>query len=327
MYGDWDKSMKSLVAGCPLAFAELALRHVDIETKGINVVSLLETEFQGYDVDADGLLLVETLEEEEILVHIEFQSTRDTNMPDQQLEYCFRAREKHGKKPIVSCVIYLRNVGNVPEPPHCWKFGEKKLMVFDYVVFDLSKMDSESIVALHEPAMLPLTILTKGGANRTIIEGVFNELREKGLRNLLPVTNLLASLVLKDNETELRWLERMYPKMIDKLLKDTPAYHWMTDAARKEGIGIGIEKGREEEREQSRESLRRIITDIMGERFPELVLRAQSQLIAVRRPELLDKLVKQISFAQSPDQIKHYLTDAFEESLRLTEEAQADSHK
>jgi predicted transposase YdaD len=262
--GDWDKSLKSLVAGDPKAFVEWILRKLNVKAQEFEVVALLDTEFQGYNLDSDALLLIRLEDGEEILVHIEFQSTADEEMADRLLEYCFRARKKHGPKPIISLVIWLRNGGNLPEPPLVWALKNGlRMMAFDYLSIKLYEEEAEQLIALNQPALLPLTLLTKGGASRTIVTGIFNELQENGLQRLLPVTNLLAGLVFSENKANLEWLEREYQKMMD-ILKDSPAYHWMTDDARNEGL----EQGREE----AREDAMRIANEAILSRFRMAVL-------------------------------------------------------
>ena len=312
--GDWDKSLKSLVADCPRAFAELVLRELKLEMPGIKDIVQLDTHSQGYDLDADALLLITLEDGEEILLHIEFQSVTDQDMPERLLEYCFRARKKYGKKPIISCVIYLRDGGKVQEPPHCWELKSgRKFMAFDYLCIKLYEEEAEKLLELNQLAIWPLTLLTKGGANRTIVAGIFNELQTHGLRNLLPVTNLLASLAFQNDKSNLEWLERKYREMtID--FKDLPAYHWMTDDARDEGLAQGREEGREEGLEAG---LRLAIVGIIEQSFPALSKFAQKQLTLIHHTTPLAKLVTQIHAAQNPDEVKRYLTDAVEESLNF----------
>lgn len=111
--GDYDRSMKLLVAADPRAITALILHYagIDIPPESIVSIKLLSTEFEGEDLDADGLLLITTIDGEQILLHIEFQSNNDTTMPDRQMAYCLRARKKHGYLPVISCVIYLRKDG------------------------------------------------------------------------------------------------------------------------------------------------------------------------------------------------------------------------
>jgi predicted transposase YdaD len=319
--GDWDKSLKTLVASDPQAFAEWILGEMEMETGGVKVIAQLNTEFQGYSLDADALLLVTLADEEEALIHIEFQSTADENMPDRLLDYCRRAREKYGSRPIISSVIYLRDVGKVPQPPYCWSLKSgRKLMAFDYLSIKLHEAAASKLIDLHQPAILPLTLLTKGGASRTIVTEVFNELLENGLNNLLPAAHLLANLAFHDNRANLDWLEREYRRMTVNF-KDLPAYHWMTDDARNEGIeqGIerGIEQGRKQEREEELARLRQAISAIIAKGFPSISKLAQKQLALIQHPAPLIKLLTNIYGVQSVDEVKRYLNEALEESLEI----------
>lgn len=235
-------------------------------------------------------------------------------MPDRQLEYCVRARKKHGNKPIVSCVIYLRDMGKVHEPPHCWELRNgRKLLAFDYLCLKLYEADAEKLLALRQPAMLPLTLLTKGGASCTIIAGIFDELVNNGLRNLLPVTNVLASLAFMGNPDNLAWLERKFREIMS-ILQDTPAYHWMTDEALHKGRAEGRELGREEGRVEASQEMLAVF--IEG-RFPQLSKLARKQLALIKHITLLQDLVGKVTQAQTPDEMKRALSDALEESLLL----------
>ncbi len=144
---------------------------------------------------------------------------------------------------------------------------------------------------------------------------------QNGLRHLFPVTNILAGLAFKNNQANLDWLEREYLKMADNILKESPAYHWMTDDARNEGLIQGRVEGREEgraaERAESIASLRQAIASVIEKGFPELSKRAQKQLALIQQPSLLTKLVIQLYDARNADEVKRYLSEALDESLEL----------
>jgi flagellar biosynthesis/type III secretory pathway protein FliH len=81
-------------------------------------------------------------------------------------------------------------------------------------------------------------------------------------------------LALGQNDQE--WLKKEYRKMTD-ILKDTPAYHRMTDDAREEGLAQGLAQGLEEGRERGREEgLRLALMSIIDARFPTVKRLAQN---------------------------------------------------
>jgi hypothetical protein len=306
--GPYDQTMKSLVAASPQEIAEFILHQTESQMgfrfqEEIKTVSLLNTQFEGYEVDADGLLQIITTDEEELLLHIEFQSSRDTTMSDRQLEYSFRARKKCGEKPVISCVIYLRPDGKLQEPPLCWQFRGHKFMAFDYICIKLWELTREELLALNQPALLPLTLLTKGGASRTIVDEVFQGLREHRLQDLLPVANMLAEQVLGKNDLE--WLQRRYAQMTD-ILQDTWTYQTMNKMAQE-----NVEKKLREEYQQRfeelqkkaeqarRQALEQAIIAMTSERFSKLVRPAKRLMKFTQNAEQLQLLLISLSVARN----------------------------
>lgn len=315
--GKYDRIMKLLVDGNPRAIVQFVLQRLQltrgliIKVDGIEVLGQLSTEFQGTEADADGLLLVTTEDGRQFLVHIEFQRKRDPLMGDRLLDYCLRARRKHSPKngpplPILSCVIFLIDDGQVPEPPLTWElFDGQKNLVFDYVCIKLWETPREELLALNQPGLLPLSLLTKGEVNRIIVKEMFDELLANKLNDLLPVGQTIATWVL--GATDLAWLKREYHKMLD-FFKDSPAYEWMTEDARKEGR----EEGREEIRTQLQRALdvfRQTVVGLVAERSPKLVRLAKKQVAAVENPEKLQKAVLLISSAKEDNEVARLLAD------------------
>jgi len=310
--GHYDHAMKLLVDANPEAIVQFVLgqwrlTQEDAVQKHVKVIAQLSTEFQGTEADADGLLLIEAAGGEEYLIHIEFQSKKDPFMPDRLLDYCLRARRKHGPLPIVSCVIYLRD-GQVQEPPEHWDWlNGHPYMLFEYVCIKLWEIPREEVLALKQPALLPLALLTKGEVNRIIVKDMFEELLANKRYDLLPAGQTIAAWILRG--TNLEWLKKEYRKMLD-IFKDSPAYEWMTEDAREEGLAQGLAQGREE-------GLHWAILSMIASRFPTVKRLAQNQLASVKYVAPLEKLVVNVSTAQTALEVNQYLLEALEESLEL----------
>ncbi len=303
--GDWDKSLKTLVVESPQAFAEWIMKET-----GLTVMGLLPTEFKVYDLVADGLLMLALQDGEEVVLLIEFQSTNDTEMGERLLDYSLRARKLHSKE-VIACVIFLRKDGEVPEPPLLWAYRNgKKYLVFEYTCIKLWELEAEELLALNQPALLPLTLLTKRGASRTIVEEIFANLLEHRLTNLLPVSNLLAGLVLEEADRE--WLHRRYQHMTD-ILKDSPAYRWMTDDAREAGLEEGIKRGRKAEREELLKELRVTVLTIVAGRYPKYLRLAKKLVRDATDVERLQSLIIRLSLSQETDTIEQFLWDLEQE--------------
>lgn len=302
--GVYDRTMKVLVDADPEAIAQFVLnqwrlkRGPGAEVENFKVLAQLNTEFQGSEADADGLLLVETVESKQFLMHIEFQSTRDRLMPDRLLDYCLRARRKHGPLPIISCVIYLRDNGFVEEPPWCWPVFEDHVnMVFDYVCLKLWDVPRADMMALRQPALWPLSLLTKGEVNRIIVKEMFAGLLANKLHHLLPIGQTIAGWLLPGNDLE--WLKKEYFKMLD-FFKDSPAYAWMTESAREEGREEARRELLEANRriQQALQEFRQIVVTLVARSFPDLAHLAEKQVYSVENQERLARLILQVSAIQ-----------------------------
>jgi hypothetical protein len=312
--------MKVIVDANPEAIVQFVLRQcrltrgVDIPLEGLRVVAQLSTEFQGSDAEADGLLLLEAADGRQIMVHIEFQSKRDKIMPDRLLDYCLRARRKYGPLPIISCVIYLRDDGQVEEPPWLWPVSKDYTnLAFDYVCIKLWETPREEVLALQQPVLLPLALLAKGEVNRIIVRDMLKELMVNKLYDLLPIGQTIAGWLLAG--TSLEWLKKEYFKMFD-LFKDSPVYEWMTESAREEAQHQVEEANQRtleanqrtlEANQRTIEKFRQTVLAIVAQRFPTLVRSAQKQVQLSQDTDRLQKLLIDLSLAQNVADAEHYL--------------------
>lgn len=326
--GQYDNITKRMIEADPRAIVELILQQakimgsVVIDVQMISDTQHLSTTFQGSDADADGLLLVTLADGRQFLVHIEFQVKPDQSMADRLLDYCLRARRKHRPEdgpplPILSCAIYLRKVGKVPEPPLVWElFDGQKNLVFDYLSIKLHDLPREEILALKQPGLLPLSLLTQGDINRIIVKEMFEELLANKLYDLLPIGQTVASWVL--GPANLEWIKKEYYKMLD-FFKDSPAYEWMTKDAREEGLEQGREEARrqiEEARQRELRTLnasRQTVVTLVAERFPQLARLAKKQVERIENPETLQKVILFIFATQDAGELGVFLANLGED--------------
>ncbi|HZS77297.1 MAG TPA: hypothetical protein VFA41_11845 [Ktedonobacteraceae bacterium] len=151
MAKDWDSSLKLLVSNSPEDFATWVFEGAKFQEK-------LSTEFTGQKLEADALLDI-LLDGQEVLLQIEFQAEHDPIMGERLLEYSLRAKREH-KRPVYSCVIYLRNRSDVPDPPLQWNFLGRTYLEFHYLVIELRKLKPDDLRQSGKPGLLPLMILT-----------------------------------------------------------------------------------------------------------------------------------------------------------------------
>ncbi len=219
----WDESLKVLLSEKPQDFASWLL-------KGAVVKEKLLTEFTGRKVSADALLNV-IYKEEEVLLHIEFQSENDATMADRLLEYNFRARREH-KRDVYSCVIYLRQDGTVPESPLIWTFTkDKEIMRFHFQNIEIAKLSADDLRQTNLLGLLPLMILTKDGATHEQAEEILTKLELAEQTDILQIAYTLFTLVFKNDD--LQWLVRRFQQMYEPF-RETPIYKEMTKFIREE---------------------------------------------------------------------------------------------
>lgn len=241
-------------------------------------------------------------------------------MPDRQLAYCLRARKKHGYMPIISCVIHLRKDGHVPEPPACWELRNgHKLMLFDYICIKLWEHTSEELLLLNQPVLLPLTLLTQGEKNRIMVQEMFQTLLDNRLQEVLPVAEILAGLVLKEEDQA--WLKREVSMLTD-LFKESPVYEWMTENIREEEREKA-HKQMEEERQRAVEERQRAVEErqhalknfqetvivLVARDFPKLAKLAKKQVAKVKNMERLQQFILDVTMTRDAARAAELLAD------------------
>jgi len=270
----WDDTMKRLVRENPQHFVRWLL-------KGAQFKDFLSIELKSWTIEADALLCVALANGKELLLHIEFQSTDDTNMAQRLLEYNILATHEH-KKNVYSCVIYLRKANNVPKSPLIWMTPNGyEILKFHFVVIELWELLAEDIMEMGLVGLLPLIPLTKNGkeyiATEKMIETIVAE--QPGL---LEWAKIFAGLVFKD-QADHEWLERKFA-MYDDIISES----WVIQEA--------IQKGR-------REELTRLILKLVQERYPEIIDLTQKQIGRLTETEPLENLLDTIISAQNIQEV------------------------
>ena len=304
----WDEAMKEVVIASPQAFINWLF-------PGGQFTEFVNTELPKKPEEplhSDNCIAME-LDGQPCILHLEFQSTQDPEMPERLLEYALRTiRNDRQHRPVYSCVIYVRPVGEVQQPPLVWKYPNRaEILHYHYGSIELARLDPEVFLEIQQAGLLPLLPLTRGGASRKMTETMFSRIQATEKTELIPIGTLLASLALGiENTVEQDWLTRKVNEMYD-ILQETPVYKFMTKEAREEGLQEGLEKGLEQGLEkgleQGREALREAIVEIVRKRFPKIVRLAKKQVAVVDDPARLRQLVVDISVAQTAEEVTQHL--------------------
>jgi len=129
-------------------------------------------------------------------------------------------------------------------------------------------------------------ILTKDGATHEVVEEVISKLVAAEQQELLPMVELLSSLVFTSGPDK-EWILWRFNQM-QNILRETWAYQKITQEAREEG------------REEGKlEGLRRAILKIVQKHFPEMENVTQKQIEGITNPASLEDSLVNISSAQN----------------------------
>ncbi|HKF36540.1 MAG TPA: hypothetical protein VKB35_06520 [Ktedonobacteraceae bacterium] len=278
MPGQWDDSLKMFISENPQDFASWLLEGAQVKRK-------LLTGFKTRTIDADALLEV-ALNGEDMLLQIEFQSTNDPTIGERLLAYNFEAKREH-KLPVYSCVIYLKNDGDIPRSPLNWQLpnGQEGLQ-FHYQSIELGKLPTEALRRTHLTGLLPLLILTRDGATREVVEEIIVGIEAAEKQELLPITKLLASLVFT-SEPDKEWIIWRFNKMSD-ILRETWAYQEIVQ-------------------EGELRALHQAVLDVIQARFPEIFPYAKKQVDDIEDTEILRRLNVKMSTLQTVEEALQYL--------------------
>ncbi len=188
--------------------------------------------------------------EDESILHMEFQSFNDTNMPWRMLRYYTAIVEKYKTHNIKQLVVYVGN-----EKLRMKSSLKIKNLVFKYEILDIRQIDCRVLLESPDPMDRLLACLCKVEDEVYLIEkliktmeGMNEEERKDYLLKALTLTELRPNLRIKLTEEVKPMPIVVRPEDIKlpkrKLRKDI-LYRLGLEEGKKEGEIIGIEKGKQ----------------------------------------------------------------------------------
>lgn len=305
----WDRSLKRLFKIVPEDLVAWLLP----EATFVSVVSPeLDSEDNESEAIYPDLLFEVQLNQARVILHVEFQRSRDSQMAERLWEYNLKTTRQYGC-PVWSVVIYLKKDGKVAKSPLTQQLPNGRLVRhFEFDVVCLWQIPTQELQQKGLPGLLPLLPLTKNGLRREVVEEVITGLlqvkKEVLQGELLTMAYVIASLAFgKADKADQKWLIWRFAQMYD-LLEDTPAYQHI----KKQGLLEGLEKGRKEgllegEKKGGIEALRQTLQHIVAARFPKLTRLARGQSMIIDDPKELDNLIVKISLAKDIEEAKNCL--------------------
>ncbi len=249
------------------------------------IKELLPTSLPSTELRVDFLARLE----DESILHMEFQSFNDTNMPWRMLRYYTAIAEKYKTHNIKQIVVYVGN-----EKLRMKSSLKIKNLVFKYEILDIRQIDCRVLLESPDPMDRLLACLCKVEDEVYLIEKLIKtmesmneEERKDYLLKALTLTELRPNLRIRLTEEVkpmpivVRPEDIRLPKR--KLRKDI-LYRLGLEEGKKEGEIIGIEKGKQIGLEEGRKE-GEVIGIEKGKQIGELEF-AQKMVITITEDKL-----------------------------------------
>jgi predicted transposase YdaD len=303
----WDRLMKMLARANPQDFVSLVLQ-------GTRYVSDVTNEQIIRAVEAD-FLCNAVRNEQEIVVHVEFQRYHDANMNRRMWEYNI-ATTYLTQLPVCSIALYLWKDTSIVEPPFILRLDDGNIIhIFYYENIFLWEIPPERLQQKGLEGLLPLLPLTQGAkqARDKIVNDMIEGLRAAGKEDILALGYAFAGRVYTTKDDQ-KWLKRRFA-MFEDFLEESWSYQEMVqkgldkgiEIGKKQGIEQGIEIGEKQGLERALNALRPTLLSVVKARFPELTTLAQQQGERFTVPELLSDVIDKLLKAQTLEQARRIL--------------------
>ena len=247
---EFDTISKHLIQKYPDDFASFTLGSEDVE-----VLAVIDTE--QYTVEArqtDSLIRVR-IDDEEVLVHNEFQTTDSTNppMPRRMAGYIGHAIRQHGL-PIYSNVIYLRpNAGQRDTGYYVQEHLDYEITI-RYRVIRLIEIEGERVLESGQSGLIPFTPLMKppeGMASDAWLHQCIHTARTRSIDRSYRADYLAGMVALSELVYESEVISNIiFKEGIMDLIRESSLFQSLTqqsrEEAREEGLEEGIEQGIEQ---------------------------------------------------------------------------------
>lgn len=241
------------------------------------------------------------------IVHIEFETDADNDMPLRMLEYFGILYRRH-KKPIISIIVCPFRT-HIADAPLQIKSGDEILLDMQYRVIRLWTYDAKSYLARHQVhayALLP----TMQAATYEVLAQALDEMKEwyQGQTRRFSTHLLWFTTFLDRTDTIVpKEKERIRRKMadIESLLNENPYVLRKQAEGREEGREEGLVEGEAKGEAKGKAlGLQSAIVTTVEFRYPALVNLAQKRVSTVNSLDALSLVFKGMLKAQDENEAR-----------------------
>ena len=243
---EFDAISKHLIQTYPDDFAGFTLGREDVE-----VLAVIDTEQLTIETHQTDSLIRVRIDDEEVLVHNEFQTTDSTNppMPRRMAGYIGHAIRQHGL-PIYSNVIYLRpNAGQRDLGYYVQEHLDYEITI-RYRVIRLIEIEGQRILNAGHSGLIPFTPLMKppeGMASDAWLHQCIHTARTRPIGRSSRADYLAGMVALSELVYESETISAIIlQEGIMDLIRESSLFQSLTQQSREEAREEGIEQGIQE---------------------------------------------------------------------------------
>ena len=285
--GRWDRTMKQLFGIKPQDFVSWLVPEAEL-------IHELPEELHSRDIETDKLCRIR-LNNQELLLHIEFQRRSELKMAWRVWEYNVLATLAY-ELPTLSFVIYLKRDSKIAESPVVWALvTSQEIHRFHFQNIKLWETDPNVLRHGGLVGLFPLLPLTQAGLRPEVVEEAIISVQAgsgEAAPDLLSLIYLLAELVCENND-DLLWLDRRFAMLYD-VLQESKAYQRI-------------------KQEGELQALHQMLLTIVETYFPTIVGLVTEQTSGIQNPMVLQNLIVKIVRAQTLEEARQYMLALDEE--------------
>ena len=197
----------------------------------IALTKLSSTELLVEPIRADALILMES---QEVVLHLEFQTQPDKNIPFRMADYRLRVYRRYPHKQMRQVVIYLKPTTSQLVQQNVFSISGTR---HEFEVIRLWEQPMEEF--LEFPGLLPLVVLSrtedKSQTLRLVAQRIENLRDKTEQNNLAAATSILAGLVLEK--------EVIRHVLREEIMRESVIYQDIVAKATAKGKAEGIQEG------------------------------------------------------------------------------------
>ncbi len=243
---EFDAISKHLIQTYPDDFVGFTLGREDVE-----ILAVIDTEQLTIEAHQTDSLIRVRIDDEEVLVHNEFQTTDSTNppMPRRMAGYIGHAIRQHGL-PIFSNVIYLRPDAGRRDPGYYVQEHLGYQFAIQYRVIRLIEIEGERVLESGQSGLIPFTPLMKPPdemASDVWLQQCIHTARTRPIDRSYRADYLAGMVALSELVYESETIsDIIFKEGIMDIIRESSLFQSLTQQSREEAREEGLEEGREE---------------------------------------------------------------------------------